>query len=294
MKFKPVIIAHKTLVSAFSLPVLGLGTWMIGGDSQKDPFNDDRGQVAAIKRAIDYGITYLDTAEMYAQGHAEELVGTAIKDYDRKKLFIVSKVWPSHLRYADLIRSCTASLKRLNTDYLDLYLVHMPNPEVPLLKTMKAMDKLKKEGLIKNIGVSNFSLESLQAAQSLTQNKIVINQVHYNLIFRQPEKSGLLDFCQMNDVLLVAWRPVEKGILAATRTPILDEICRKYHKTPAHVAINWLISQKNVTTLAKMLAENHLEENLGALNWQMDDSDIEKLRLAFPGQKSVSNAVPLG
>ena len=128
----------------------------------------------------------------------------------------------------------------------------------------------------------------------MTNNKIVVNQVHYNLIFREPEKSGLLDYCRKNDVLLIAWRPVEKGILSVKGIKIIDEVCRKYNKTAAQIAINWLISQKNVVTLAKMVSQKHLHENLGALNWQMDNSDIEKLRRSFPGQKSVSAAVPLG
>ncbi|OGG00572.1 hypothetical protein A2153_02425 [Candidatus Gottesmanbacteria bacterium RBG_16_38_7b] len=286
-------IPLKSLKSGFSMPIFGFGTWRIGGDYQKNPLNPDKEQIAGIRRAINNGITHIDTAEMYAQGHAEELVGRAIKGYNRKKLFIVSKVWPTHLKFEDLLRSAAASLKRIKTDYLDLYLIHMPNPEVPLTETLSAMDKLKEDGLIKNIGVSNFTVKTFTTAQNLTHNKIVANQVHYNLIYREPEISGLLEFCQKNDVLLVAWRPVEKGILAKTGTELLDGICAKYAKTSAQIAINWLASQKNVITLAKMVDKNHLLENLGALNWQMDKRDIEKLRQFFPGQKQVSEAVPL-
>jgi len=276
------------------MPVFGFGTWRMGGNHTRNPLKNDHRQITAIRQAIDHGITHIDTAQMYAQGHAEELVGQAIKEFNRKKLFIVSKVWPDHLRFEDVLKSAALSLKRLKTDYLDLYLIHMPNPAIPISQTMKAFDKLKSDGFIKNIGVSNFSVRSFKAAQKVTENKIVVNQVHYNLIYREPEKSGLLEFCQKNDVLLVAWRPVEKGILADYGISVLDGISLKYKKSPAQIALNWLISQKNVVTLAKMENKKHLLENLGALKWQMEKNDIEKLRKGFPGQKIISDAVPLG
>ena len=286
-------IPVKTLKSGFSIPVFGFGTWRIGGDVNRDPLNDDRGQIKAIIRALENGITHIDTAERYAAGHAEELVGQAIKNYQRKKLFIVSKVWPNHLTFDGVLASAAQSLKRLKTDYLDLYLIHKPNPLIPISETIRAMDKLKAEGLIRNIGVSNFSVTSLIAAQAVSRNKIVANQAHYNLIYREPEAAGLLDYCQKNDVFLVAWRPVEKGILSQKGNRNLDGLFIKNKKSPSQIAISWLVSQKNVVTLAKMVDQNHLRENLGALHWQMDNKDVEILRRDFPGQKSVSDAVPL-
>jgi len=275
------------------MPVFGIGTWQMGGRVVHNPTNDDARDIAAIKAAIDLGVTHIDTAEMYAAGHAEELVAAAIKGHDRSKLFIVSKVLDVHLSHEDVIRSCKASLMRLNTPYLDLYLIHHPNPRIPLKETMAALDELKEQGLVKNIGVSNFTAERMKEAQSYTKNKIVANQVHYNLLFREPERRNLLKYCQDNDAFLIAWRPVEKGVLTNSGIPLLDALCKKYNKTPAQVAINWLISQKNVITLAKTSSLMHLNENLGAVGWTMDSADIEKLRKEFPGQQDVSNAVPL-
>ena len=187
---------------------------MMGGDYHYDPNNDDEADITAIRAAIEMGITHIDTAERYAERHAEELVGQAIKGYDRTKLFIVSKVSPEHLRYEDVIASAKESLERLQTEYLDLYLVHIPNPEIPIEETMRAMDVLLAKGLVKNIGVSNFTIERPEEAQSHTKNRIVANQLHLNLIFREPERKGLLEYCQKNDVMFVAWRPVQKGLLA--------------------------------------------------------------------------------
>ncbi len=288
------MIEEKKLDCGFSLPALGFGTWQMGGRYERNSANDDARDVNGIKNAVKAGITHIDTAEIYAGGHAEELVAEGIRGFDRKKLFIASKVYWEHLDYKDVIESAKKSLKRLQTDYLDLYLVHGHNPSFDLRETMKAMDELVETGLVKNIGVCNFSKETLDKAQGFSASKIVCNQVHYNLIYREPEKTGLLDYCRENDVMLVAWRPVEKGVLAKNDFGIVDGVCKKYSKTPAQIAVNWLASQENVVTIAKMADERHLIENLAAVNWKMDEADVELLREKFPGQKSVSNAVPLG
>ena len=171
MKINKMNIPVKSLNSGFSMPVFGIGTWMMGGNHQKDPNNNDDADRQAIRNALNAGITHIDTAEMYASGHAEELVGEVIKDYSRKNIFLVSKVWHTHLRFNDVLAACKKSLERLKTDYLDLYLIHAPNPDIPIKETMKAFDRLLILGLIKNIGVSNFSVRSFQKAQDCTQNK---------------------------------------------------------------------------------------------------------------------------
>ena len=137
-----VTIPIKTLADGFQIPALGLGTWGMGGEYERDEKNDAT-DIKIIKQAISLGMTNIDTAEKYAAGHAEELVGTAIKGADRKKLFIVSKVWEENLHYDDVMEAADKSLKRLGTDYIDLYLVHMRNFDIPLKETMKAMDLLK-------------------------------------------------------------------------------------------------------------------------------------------------------
>ena len=281
------------LRSGFEMPIFGMGTWRMGGDYHYDPSNDDEADIRAIRAAIEIGIIHIDTAETYAEGHAERLVGQAIKGYDRKKLFIVSKVSPEHLRYDDLIASAKGSLERLETDYLDLYLIHHPNPNIRIVETMRAMDVLVDEGLVKNIGVSNFTVERLEEAQAHTKNRIVANQLHLNLIYREPERKGLLEYCQKNDVMFVAWRPMQKGLLAKRGIKVLDEMCEKYGRSPAQIAINWLVSQPNVVTLSKMRNVEHIGENLGAIGWQMDEEDIDRLRRDFPNQQDVSDTVPL-
>lgn len=289
-------IPTKKLKNDFELPVYGLGTWQMGGRDERDLANDDRADIEAIKQAIARGITHIDTAEIYANGHSEELISIALKESKTKRgdIFLVSKVPSEHQGYEGVLNACKKSLDRLGVQYLDLYLLHDYDSLFPLNETMRAMVELKDKGLIKNIGVSNFGIEHLKEAQSYCKYPIVCNQVHYNLRVREIEKSGLLKYCQDNDIMIVAYRPTDKGKLFNTKFELVSELCKKYNKTFPQVAINWLVSQPNVVTLAKTRNLGHLEENLGALNWSMEFEDIENLRNNFPDQIFVSDVIPLG
>ncbi|MGC9599585.1 MAG: aldo/keto reductase [Minisyncoccia bacterium] len=269
----------KKLKNGFAMPVFGIGTWYMGGGLEADTRNDEK-DIHALRASMDVGITHIDSAELYGRGHAEELVGQAIQGRNRSTLFLVSKVFKEHLKHEDVLASCRASLGRLGTEYLDLYLVHAPNPDIPIRETMKAFDELKEQGLIKNIGVSNFNVEQLEAARAATKNPIVVDQLHYSLAYRTWQDA--VEYCEENDILITAYRPVERGVLTTPGVAILDAMCRKYKKTPAQVAIQWLISQDNVVTIAKMSSADHLNENLGALGWNMDIRDVEKLKKEFP------------
>jgi diketogulonate reductase-like aldo/keto reductase len=288
------IIPTKKLKTGFEMPVYGLGTWQMGGRKERDLLNNDKADILGIKTALDSGVTHIDTAEMYAAGYAEVLVGKAIEGYDRSKIFLASKIQKNNLGYEDILTACLQSLKRLNTDYLDLYFLHQYNKDIPLKDSMRAFDKLVQDGLVKHIGVCNFNKEHLFEAQSCTKNKIVCDQVHYNLMYREPEKSGLIEYCKNNDIFISAWRPVGEGDLLKDTPLVLKELCDKYKKTPSQIAINWLIHQLYVITLSKTSNPKHLEENLGAIGWEMEESDIERLRVEFPNQKDISNVVPLG
>ncbi len=271
-----------------------MGTWQMGGRKERDPQNDDAADIEAIKNALDLGITHIDTAEAYANGYSETLLGEAIRGHDRSKLFIASKVQADNMGYEDILQACRDSLSRLKTDYLDLYLLHRYSPDFPLEGSMRALGELKEQGLVREIGVCNFGPQRLAEAQTYTKHKIVCDQVHYNLEFREPEKSGLLDYCQKNDVMLVAWRPVGKGNLLQEIPAVLKSVSEKYKKTLAQIAINWLVSQSNVVTLSKTRSKEHLLENLGGVGWYLEAEDIEKLRQEYPNQKNISDIVPLG
>lgn len=284
-------IPIKTLESGFSLPVYGLGTWQMGGRFERDESNDEA-EVAAIKAAVEHGISHIDTAESYGAGHAEELVAQAIKGRDRGKLIIATKVSGDHQGYDGVMKAIEASLKRLDMSYVDLYLLHRyPNPGISITETMKAMDELVGQGVVKNVGVCNMTVNRLKEAQRHTKNTIVYNQLHYSLECREPVIRGVVQHCQDHDIFVSAWGPLSKGALLSA--PILEELAKKYSKTPYQVALNWLISQPNIITIPKTTQVEHLEENLGSLDWELSAEDILRLTNDFPGQIEVSDRVPL-
>jgi diketogulonate reductase-like aldo/keto reductase len=280
-------IPTKKLQNGFELPVYGMGLARVGGNMEPDTSMDEE-WIEAIQQAIANGVTHFDTAEAYANGHSEELLGKAIKDTLREKLIIASKVSAWNKTYEGVITSCEASLKRLGTDYIDLYMLHtFPEEGKPIEKTMKAMTELVDRGLIKHIGVSNLTVNRFKAAQDATPHKIVANQLHYNVKFREVERRGILEYSQQNDVFIVAWKPVQRGELP--ESDILDELAKKYNKTWRQIAINWLTSQDHVVTICKTTSLEHLQENLGALDWTMEAEDIERIRREFPDQETVGN-----
>ncbi|MFA9289277.1 MAG: aldo/keto reductase [Weeksellaceae bacterium] len=287
------IIPTKKLQNGFEMPVYGIGTWEMGGKMERDPRNDDQADITAIKSAIEMGVTHIDTAEAYAAGHSETLVGKAIQGYNRKDLFLVSKVKEPNLNYDQIPQSLQHSLERMQTDYLDVYMIHGPSETIPIEESMKALCELKDKGLIKHIAVSNFTVERFQAAQTASSHPIVAGQYHLNLKYREAEKRGILDHFQKNDVMFIAWRPLQKGLFNKESSALLQEMMQKYHKTASQIALNWLVSQQNVVTLSKTRSIDHLKENIAAVDFTMEKEDVIKLDQEYPDQEAVSDAVPL-
>lgn len=269
----------KNLTGTVKIPVLGLGTWRMGGGLTEDRSNDQK-YIEAIQYAIQKEITHIDTAEAYGAGHAEELVGAAIKKFDRNKLFITTKVSPHHLSYQGILDACGRSLKRLDTTYIDLYLIHWPNPLASMKNAMKAFDQLVDESKIRFIGVSNFSVSQIKNAQKYTKNKIICDQVHYSLMTREPEEE-LLEFCQKEKIILTAYTPLEKGELSVAGNQALDRIAKKYGKTQTAVALRWLIEKPQVIVIPKASTREHIDEILGSLGWKLKKEDEDLLSGTF-------------
>jgi diketogulonate reductase-like aldo/keto reductase len=264
--------------TSVKVSVIGIGTWEMGGGISRDTSRDNEA-IRAIRKAIELGMTLIDTAEMYAAGHAEELVGEAIKPFPREQLFIVSKVAPHNLHYADVIKAAEKSLERLKTDWLDLYLIHHPNPQVPLKETITAMEKLVERNSVRFIGVSNFDINQMEEARSyLSKNDIVVNQVDYSLLARSIERD-VLPYCVRHQITVMAYRPLAGGELS--RNKFLQEIGKRYEKTAAQVALNWLIAKGNVIVIPKSANIKHLEENAGATGWRLSQDDIEHISSHF-------------
>lgn len=262
------------LADGTRVPSLGLGTWGMGGGSRPDRSQDGR-LVAAIQTALQLGYTHIDTAEMYGGGHTEQLVGQAIRGFQRQDLFLVSKVWHDHLRYDRLLASCQASLDRLGVDYLDLYLVHWPNESVPLDETFRALNRLVSEGRVLHVGVSNFNLDQLRRAQQLAETPLAMNQVPYSLFERSYARNGVLDHCQQNGVLITAYTPIEKGRVARDR--LVKQVAGRYNATPVQIALAWLLQQSGVIAIPMSTNPQHLRQNLEAVDLQLSDEDMQRL-----------------
>lgn len=263
------------------VPAIGMGTWGIGGYSSRDTGGDNEA-IRALRRGIELGMYLIDTAEMYGAGHAEELVGEAIKPFSREQVFIVSKVLPENLHYADVIKAAEKSLERLQTDWIDLYLIHFPNPRIPLAETIAAMEELVERNVMRFIGVSNFDVSQMEEARSyLCNNDIVANQVEYSSLERSVERD-VLPYCTQQQMTVMAYTPLANGRLS--RSEFLREIGKKYKKTAAQVALNWLIAGERVIAIPKAVNIDHLEENAGAMGWRLSQDDMQHVSSYFDQQ----------
>jgi diketogulonate reductase-like aldo/keto reductase len=254
------------------VPEIGLGVWKY------------RGGVEPLRRGIELGAFLIDTAEMY---RTEDVVGQTVKDI-RKQVFIATKVSGGHLRYDEVLHAAEASLRELETDYIDLYQIHWPNSRVPIKETMRAMETLVDRGIVRYIGVSNFSVGQLHAAQvAMSKYPIVSNQVLYNLNSREIE-DDLLPYCQQHNVTIIAYTPLDDGRLASKSRfrrgrgmKALEEVASQVQKTLAQVALNWCISHPHVIAIPKSDSVTRTEENCRASGWRLSPEQRQLLDEAF-------------
>jgi diketogulonate reductase-like aldo/keto reductase len=268
-------------VHGVSIPKIGFGTWKIGGDSYPDP-KRDAASLKALGAALEVGYTHFDTAEVYADGHSEELLGRAIREANtqRENLFITTKVDPGHLQYEQVLRSCENSLKRLNTDYVDLYLIHWPpRSSKQLDDAFRGLNQLVREGKVKHIGVSNFNVKLLKQAQSLSETPLLTDQVPYRLPDRTYVENGVLDYCQQNDILLTAYSPVKFRNLPVNKT--IQAIAEAHQATPFQIALAWLVAQPRVITIPMSLNPQHVRENFEAAEIQLSKEEFETLGILY-------------
>lgn len=264
---------YKTLPQGEKIPVIGLGTWEVGGHMSPDTSQDEE-IVRAWREALDMGYRHIDTAEMYGGGHTEELVGRVIEGFPREDLFLASKVWHSHLDYEGVMNALEGSLQRLGTDYLDMYMIHWPG-DAPLEETFRAFNDLVEQGKVRHLGVSNFGLDMLKRARELSATPLATNQAPYSVSNRKYEENGVLAYCQEEEVILTAYTPIEKGRVSQNGT--LQEIARGHDATPVQVALSWLIQQPSVITIPQSTNPDHLRENLEAVELELSDEEMQRI-----------------
>lgn len=257
------------------LPVIGQGTWDI---PERGARVDEWRR--AIRRGIDLGMTHIDTAEMYGSGTVEELLGEALAGVDRQTVFLTTKVLPSNASFAGTIRACERSLRRLRTDYLDLYLLHWPS-STPLDETMSALATLARDGKTRFAGVSNFDVAAmLEAQKHLGSVPLACNQVLYHLHERGIEHK-LIPAAREAGIAIVAYTPFGRGRLPAA-TGALDRIAKKHGATVRQVILAFLTRGTNVFTIPKASNVAHVEENAGAGDLELEPGDVAEIDASFP------------
>lgn len=261
-----------------TLPKIGFGAWHIGGGTSANRSLDSK-SLTALRTALDVGYTHFDTAEMYAGGHSEELIGQAVRESGKKReeVFITSKVTPSHLKYDDALKACEGSLRRLQMDYIDLYLIHWPQAGTKYEETFRALNKLVRDEKVRHLGVSNFNLKLLKLSQELSETPIITNQVPFSVSDRSYANNGVLDYCQQNDTLcvLTAYSPVDEGNLRSNKT--LEAIAKANNATIYQIALAWVISHPRVITIPMSFNPQHIKENFTAAEIELTKEEIDLL-----------------
>ena len=249
------------LKSGYKMPVLGLGTWQLTGDQCEK----------AVNWALEMGYPHIDTSDDYMN---EERIGQAMRNFDRSKIFLTSKVDDSKLHKKDLIESCHSSLERLGTDYLDLYLIHRPNPTVPIEESMEGMEELVNQQLVRSVGISNFGTEGTHSAIEnakipVSNNQIKIHPYHY--------PAEAIESLKKKGLILTAYSPLDTG--GIVDDDLLTEIGKNYGKSASQVSLKWL-REKGLIVIPKASSKNHLKENLAIFDWDLSDEDAERITVS--------------
>jgi len=297
--------------SGIKVSAIGLGTWQWG--SREWGWNQHykkKDLLDAFERALDLGINFIDTAEIYGGGKSERIIGEAIRGH-RDQVVIATKVWPLNLSPVLLRRAANRSLRRLGVDVIDLYQVHWPNPLVPISRTMKAMKKLVQDGKVTCVGVSNFSQKRMDASKrALSPLPLASNQVRYNLLVRKIE-ADVLPYAEREKITIIAYSPLAQALLCGTYSPtvrprsfvqkanpnfspsnlrrlaelnrILAEISQAHDKTPSQVALNWLIKSESVVASPGVKGAQHVLDSAGAMDWRLREDEVKRLETTAAG-----------
>ena len=265
-----------TLPDGEGVPAYGQGTWHMGESRSRHAE-----EVKALRLGIDLGITLIDTAEMYGNGTAEEIVARAANGV-RDRLFIVSKVLPHNASRNGVVEACERSLKRLKTDHIDLYLLHWRG-SVPLAETLAGFARLKRDGKIRHHGVSNFNTDDMQEWVGMAGGETVAsNQILYNLGRRGPQYE-LIPWCRERAISIMAYTPLDQGRILGNRA--LQEVAARHGASAAQVALAWLLRQDGMIVIPKATTLEHVRDNRGALDLALDAGDLAALDRAFPPPK---------
>lgn len=263
---------------------IGIGTWNIGGTYHSDPaakykgaepnYENEAAEIEAIRHSIAKGQNHIDCAELYGAFHTDEIVGKALAGLERADLYIADKLWRTSLERGLVRPTVEKMLEKLGTDYLDMLYIHYPFNEVKWQEAIPQIDALINEGIVRDFGVSNFTVADMQEAQILAKHPIVANQMNYNVLYRDEVDQAFKDYCREKDIQIVAYQPVKRQ--EVLDNALLQEIAAAHNATPAQIALAWLISQGTLP-IPKAINKQHIDENVSAINIELSDEDISRL-----------------
>lgn len=267
-------------VSGQSLHPIGIGTWMMGGDFDEisristPNYDCDAAEIDAIRHAIELGQNHIDTAEMYGDGHTDELVGLAITDLARDSIFIADKLWKHSFGDKLTRKAVEKMLESLGTDYIDLLYIHSTFGDLKWEQAIEPINELIDQGVVRYFGVSNFDVDDMVRANELSTSPIVANQVHFNCLYKDEVTENFKQYCSEHGIDIVAYRPVECGQVFSNS--VVKKIAVKYNVSEAQVAIAWLLA-RNALPIPKASKIDHVDDNFAAQELVLDDEDLHEL-----------------
>ncbi|HEY4963567.1 MAG TPA: aldo/keto reductase [Candidatus Saccharimonadales bacterium] len=272
-------------VSGKDLNPIGIGTWDVNSKRNPDNLSSKYGGVdpvkgnedkaiEAIRYSISKGQNNIDCAELYGSFYTDEVVGQAIEGQSRNDIFIGDKLWKTSLANGTVRPTFDNMLQKLKTDYLDMLTIHAPFADTPWQEAIPQIDELINEGVVHHFGVSNFSIEQMKEAMSLSRHPLEANQMNFNLLYRDEVNQEFVDFCEENNIAIIAYQPIKRGEVMHNETII--KIAQQHSATPAQVALAWLL-RLEAMPIPKALSKEHIDENFEALNLKLTDEEFAEL-----------------
>ncbi len=262
-----------------AVPAIGQGTWDL-----PESVHGRAEAIRALRRGVELGLTHIDTAEMYGAGAVETMVGEALAAIPRASLFITSKVLPENASYKGTLAACDRTLRRLRTEYVDLYLLHWPGSH-PIAEMMRGLEELVARGKARFIGVSNFDVDGVREAQAALRDvKLAANEIFYSLVERGPE-ALLIPYCRERGVAVIGYPPFGRGRVlrkGSEGEAVLRVVAQKHGRPPRQVVLNFLTRDPCVFAIPKASNVAHVEENAGSAGWTLDEEDVTQIETVFP------------
>lgn len=270
--------------SGKSLFAIGIGTWNIGGTFTADPgakykgaepnYDNEAAEIEAIRYSISKGQNHIDCAELYGAFHTDEVVGKALAGLNREDLYIADKLWKTSVGKGLVRATVEQMLKKLGTDYLDMLYIHAPWDEVNWQEAIPQIDELIDEGIVRDFGVSNFTIADMGQTRKIAKHPIVANQMNYNVLYKDEVSKEFRDYCRDNNIQIVAYQPVKRQEVLDNKA--IQDIAKAHSAAPAQIALAWLLAQ-GALPIPKAVQKEHIDENVASVNLQLIKQDLNRL-----------------